>query len=1022
LNNDDDLNEENNVENNEPSTPSGSQNGFRNFLKSPARAIGNKAKNTLKDAIKKLWNKMPLVLKIKIAVVIAIAIGILIAALIALSIIKEASRAFTDSIDNFFESVSDTGKLDDNTKSLYKNKGSLIGFSLEQINEIYDTYLKDSTSNNKAKENLQKLFGTNDVENERIVNVNDKIELYKHILLTEKYNFNNIKWKQYGHGIDGQDSSLKEDKKIGLKYPSDQNSTKIDTFIDFTLPYLQTWYIPLSMYSSSITQGNTEDSGMNSNFAYNVLKKAYSDILVNRYDVQKYTLNTKYKEYNKVTKHIEYEVGKNEIQVGSKFNTVTKAVEPITTTTYYIKSSKEVIDNTQYIDERKGKNGKGNLDPLNEDEVNHEITVKNKYFIKEARTFDMIQINSFEYKKYNQSDVNSRKNEKTEVETNTEPYEEKEDIPDFTPTQEGTSSGASFIEKVGKTHYVTRTWEDSLTQNSNESKLYTYDDVISYNENAEKDDDKDTILKDDFEKSTDDVDYYNVLDDKQIINRIDFINSNPKIYKKYLQNGSEYSNYVGYSRSYLKYSYSELTDLIKNMKAKFGSIPFVYGKTLGIDESYFSSGSSGIGGGALSGIGTMVQAAIDLAGKAPWHYCQGGSNIIGGHPAKYGRISFSTMDELNNYIAIGEEAGTDCSAFIWSMYKTYLGLDIAAGEGAGSSASIAAYAKKYNGQTLPGSDNVTVTCNPINTFDELQPGDILYREYKTITKPNGEQETISGHVSLYVGKIDGKYMQVDHGGGDVGGLCNYGMGWTGPSYREYSNLHGYDYYIRYTGAFSGQVEQGDVSKTLSDADKEELIDSLDADVKSSNGNEDWGKNNGAWALQYYKDNPVELIARMITHENSISESQKDSDGANEMVKCQTLIMMTREKANGSVYKAIIDANQFYSGDKSSGDRFNRAPAQWVRELVYQVYNGLIEKPSYWDNNAYYWIGPADGQGKWRNVKQIAGIKITDSTWHVLAKSSNSNTPDFSIAKPNGTGWSLISNKTVEGHLDVYVGE
>ena len=78
----------------------------------------------------------------------------------------------------------------------------------------------------------------------RIVDVNDKIAIYKHILLTEKYDFNRIQWKQYSHTKAGEDSPLKEDLVYGLKYPEDSNNTNLGKFVNLVLPYLQTWYIP----------------------------------------------------------------------------------------------------------------------------------------------------------------------------------------------------------------------------------------------------------------------------------------------------------------------------------------------------------------------------------------------------------------------------------------------------------------------------------------------------------------------------------------------------------------------------------------------------------------------------------------------------------------------------------------------------------------------------------------------------------------------------------------------------------
>ena len=107
-------------------------------------------------------------------------------------------------------------------------------------------------------------------KNYRIVNINDKIPMYKHILLTEKYNFNNIQWDQYGHNSDGGASPTKEDLTLGLMYPSDDNDTKLGKFVSLVQPYLQTWYIPLGMYSILLS------SYSNLSFAYDII--SYSPV------------------------------------------------------------------------------------------------------------------------------------------------------------------------------------------------------------------------------------------------------------------------------------------------------------------------------------------------------------------------------------------------------------------------------------------------------------------------------------------------------------------------------------------------------------------------------------------------------------------------------------------------------------------------------------------------------------------------------------------------------------------------
>ena len=52
--------------------------------------------------------------------------------------------------------------------------------------------------------------------------------------MTEKYNFNDVEWKWYGHGHNGEDittANMTEDKELGLRYPRD-GKTELSTFID----------------------------------------------------------------------------------------------------------------------------------------------------------------------------------------------------------------------------------------------------------------------------------------------------------------------------------------------------------------------------------------------------------------------------------------------------------------------------------------------------------------------------------------------------------------------------------------------------------------------------------------------------------------------------------------------------------------------------------------------------------------------------------------------------------------------
>lgn len=71
------------------------------------------------------------------------------------------------------------------------------------------------------------------------------------------------------------------------------------------------------------------------------------------------------------------------------------------------------------------------------------------------------------------------------------------------------------------------------------------------------------------------------------------MNSNPDIYSRYIRNGAQYLEYVGYSRSKLSLSYWNLKKVLTTVYEKNGSLPWAYGTTLGFENIYGSSSSSG---------------------------------------------------------------------------------------------------------------------------------------------------------------------------------------------------------------------------------------------------------------------------------------------------------------------------------------------------------------------------------------------------------------------------------------------
>lgn len=137
-----------------------------------------------------------------------------------------------------------------------------------------------------------------------------KRELYKHILMTEKYNFNMVKWKLYkaeGSGASRVLPSTPSDNikytvepSLGLRFPSSNEKTA-DYFVQLIEPYLQTNLIPLSMYSLSLEHDrNAEKAGIarNAEFVYSIIKDAYSDITMNIYQIEHYTENWSHEEWN----------------------------------------------------------------------------------------------------------------------------------------------------------------------------------------------------------------------------------------------------------------------------------------------------------------------------------------------------------------------------------------------------------------------------------------------------------------------------------------------------------------------------------------------------------------------------------------------------------------------------------------------------------------------------------------------------------------------------------------------------
>ena len=234
------------------------------------------------------------------------------------------------------------------------------------------------------------------------------------------------------------EAGFQADYNLGLIYPKDNKNTPLNSFLDFTLPYLQTWMIPLAMNSGAVDTAGSSDKGKNPVFGYITLKEAMSDIIIDRYDITKCTLKTRYKVYD----IIEYEV---------------------VTNSNGVKSRREI--RRTHVDE--SSNG-----PMAEEYISKNFDVNTKYCIKKAHTFDVKIDNDYTYNKYSDSDVDQRINPKTENKEKGEKYEAGGDP--------GGDEEHTYWVRVGYYVNVTRTWEDEFEIGESHIDTYDVEDVEDY--------------------------------------------------------------------------------------------------------------------------------------------------------------------------------------------------------------------------------------------------------------------------------------------------------------------------------------------------------------------------------------------------------------------------------------------------------------------------------------------------------------------------------------------------------------
>lgn len=140
----------------------------------------------------------------------------------------------------------------------------------------------------------------------------------------------------------------------------------------------------------------------------------------------------------------------------------------------------------------------------------------------------------------------------------------------------GWHAAGSITVTISAGEYITTRyiWNDKLEEKYSEKRSYETNDVSEFVNQTDKiveveqreltEEEKTAGARPDLRLDAYDifngieVGYYESLEEDEEITRIDMINATPSIYNDYLYEEEVYSDYIGYSRSYLSYSYTLL--------------------------------------------------------------------------------------------------------------------------------------------------------------------------------------------------------------------------------------------------------------------------------------------------------------------------------------------------------------------------------------------------------------------------------------------------------------------------------
>ena len=539
-----------------------------------------------------------------------------------------------------------------------------LGYNNSQIEYMYNymTNDKDANGNSVSTQRLKMIeayktmYGENEDNTSGIYTIDDKREMYKHILSTEKYNFNKIKWMNYSHtntsGTEISKDSLYKNTDLGIMYPND-SSTDVQTYMNMVSPYLLSNVIPLSFLSATVTVENSYDESIPSsqqqfeelygvestvdseaeyqkkaNFAYEIIKYGMSDITVDQYQLKEYIETTKYDVYEAKTYYDTFDV---------TIRYVTNSDGTVSSNVSNTSNFKSNLVKTENINTRLDENGVEQKSK--EERVSEDTNYENIYYLSYVKAFDIVRNFSYTYTPYSDEDVSTRTSSNEEVVTETYApavvnenhkvdsnniTQGKDNSTDIANLYGGTvvSTGqpvydqnsstnysitysiksGEYTVNDGDSYYTTRSWKDTVTPGASTTSELKDENILDFNENKENDSGKTTVDRNVLASHEDMEHYRDLISDKKL-NVIDILDSNPGIFSRYLPNGYNQSDYIGYGRtgsgSIILFGYDNLKLYLDEI-AEENVLPFAYGSSLGYQTALYTqlgsySGTAGFG-------------------------------------------------------------------------------------------------------------------------------------------------------------------------------------------------------------------------------------------------------------------------------------------------------------------------------------------------------------------------------------------------------------------------------------------